>query len=62
MFCFPSPFISLTRVGHLGQKKKKKKKKERKKEKIRNNRKERKSAYYWSLRSRRTLLSTDSAY
>lgn len=37
-------------------------KKERKKEKIRNNRKERKSAYYWSLRSRRTLLSTDSAY
>ena len=59
MFCFPSPFISLMRVGHLGQKKKKK---ERKKEKIRNNRKERKSAYYWSLRSRRTLLSTDSAY
>ena len=32
MFCFPSPFISLMRVGHLGQKKKKKKKKERKKE------------------------------
>ena len=31
MFCFPSPFISLMRVGHLGQKKKKKKK-ERKKE------------------------------
>ena len=34
MFCFPSPFISLMRVGHLGQKKKKKKKernKERKK-------------------------------
>ena len=61
MFCFPSPFISLMRVGHLGQKKKKRKK-ERKKEKIRNNRKERKSAYYWSLRSRRTLLSTDSAY
>ena len=65
MFCFPSPFISLMRVGHLGQKKKKKKKKERKKErkeKIRNNRKERKSTYYWSLCSRRTLLSTDSAY
>ena len=64
MFCFPSPFISLMRVGHLGQKKKKKKKrkKERKKENIRNNRKERKSTYYWSLRSRRTLLSTDSAY
>ena len=67
MFCFPSPFISLMRVGHLGQKKKKKKKKKnkkikRKKEKIRNNRKERKSAYYWSLSSRRTLLSTDSAY
>ena len=61
MFCFPSPFISLMRVG-LGSKKKKKRKKERKKEKIRNNRKERKSAYYWSLRSRRTLLSTDSAY
>ena len=32
MFCFPSPFISLMRVGHLGQKKKKKRKKERKKE------------------------------
>ena len=63
MFCFPSPFISSMRVGHLGQKKKKKeRKKERKKEKIRNNRKERKSAYYWSLSSRRTLLSTDSAY
>ena len=31
MFCFPSPFISSMRVGHLGQKKKKKKK-ERKKE------------------------------
>ena len=68
MFCFPSPFISLMRVGHSGQKKKKKKKKkkerekERKKEKIRNNRKERKSTYCWSLRSRRTLLSTDSAY
>ena len=61
MFCFPSPFISSMRVGHLGQKKKKRKK-ERKKEKIRNNRKERKSAYYWSLSSRRTLLSTDSAY
>ena len=63
MFCFPSPFISSMRVGHLGQKKKKKeRKKVRKKEKIRNNRKERKSAYYWSLSSRRTLLSTDSAY
>ena len=44
------------------KKKKKERKKERKKEKIRNNRKERKSAYYWSLSSRRTLLSTDSAY
>ena len=34
MFCFPSPFISLMRVGHSGQKKKKKKKrkKERNKE------------------------------
>ena len=34
MFCFPSPFISLMRVGHSGQKKKKKKerKNERKKE------------------------------
>ena len=64
MFCFPLPFISLMRVGHLGQKKKKKKKKkkERKKEKKKNNKKKRKSAYYWSLRSRRTLLSTDSAY
>ena len=64
MFCFPSPFISLMRVGLVTwlKKKKKKRKKERKKEKIRNNRKERKSAYYWSLRSRRTLLSTDSAY
>ena len=33
MFCFPSPFISSMRVGHLGQKKKRKKerKKERKK-------------------------------
>ena len=30
MFCFPSPFISLMRVGHLGQKKKKERKKERK--------------------------------
>ena len=34
MFCFPSPFISLMRVGHLGQKKKKKeRKKERRKDK-----------------------------
>ena len=33
MFCFPSPFISLMRVGHLGQKKKKKKKKRKKERK-----------------------------
>ena len=42
MFCFPSPFISLMRVGHLGQKKKKKKKKKRNKEKKKERNKERK--------------------